>query len=128
MRIRHRSRGRITPRGPTPRRLAAARRALQRERDRLPLFADQVVAEQVSPDERIRRIDQEQLADEQSRRDLAARHWNWGREQLLVHSPAVRHATLDKWNVSSIPADAAYFADFVRRELRKRDTSPADVC
>ena len=93
MPIRHRDRHRLQPRGITPRRLAAARRALAKERGR--------------------------LAD-QGHRDLAARHWRFGRRQLANLSDAVRGEIIASWNASSIPPDAHYFADFVRRELWRR--------
>ena len=44
-------------RGITPRRLAAAKRALKRQRDKYPLFADQIAARQPTPEERIWEMD-----------------------------------------------------------------------
>ena len=120
MSIRHSVRHRPEPRGITPRRLAAAKRAHQREVDRLPLFADQVAAEQGTPEERIERFDQDQLEHNQGRRDLAAKHWRWGRRQLSFLSAEIRIDILELWNATSIPANAAYFADFVRHQLRDR--------
>jgi len=118
--MRHRLRGRVQPRGVTTRRLAAARRALTRERDRLALFAAEVAADQETPQQRIERSDLQLLAQDQAHRDLAAAHWRWGRRLLMRVAPAVRCEILERWNASWIPADAAYFADFVRRELTKR--------
>ena len=118
MPIRHAIRGQLTPRGVTPRRLAAANRALQRQRDRLPLFADQVAAEQGTPAERIEQFDRDQLEHDQARRDLASQHWRWGRSQLSQLTADVRTEILERWNNSSIPPTSAYFADFVRRQLR----------
>ena len=124
MPLRHGLRHRPEPRGVTPRRLSAAAAALAREQRRLPLFSDQVIAEQETPKERIARFDQQQLDSDQARRDLAARHWRWGRAQLLALSDETRVAIVAAWNASSIPPTAAYFADFVRRELRRRDLLP----
>lgn len=115
--MRHSIQPRPTTREITPRRLAAAERALRLERERLPLFADQVAAEQPSAEERIKRIDAEHAGYWQSHRDLAASHWRWGR-RILSEYPAYGADILAKWEVSSIPPTAAYFADFVRRELR----------
>lgn len=103
----------------TPRRLAAAERALRLEREWLPLFADQVAAEQPTAEERIKRIDAEHAEYWQSHRDVAASHWRWARGILSQH-PAYAADILAKWEVSSIPSAAAYFADFVRRELWAR--------
>ena len=120
MPIRHASHGHLTPRGITPRRLSAAKRALQRQRERLPLFADQVAAEQGTPEERIEHFDQRQLEREQGHRDLAARHWRWGRYQLSQLSAEIRLEIIERWNSSMIPPQSHYFADFVRRQLRDR--------
>ena len=62
-------------RGITSRRLAAARRALAKERQRLALFAEQVAAEQLSPEERITQADLDLLEYDQGHRELAAKHW-----------------------------------------------------
>lgn len=117
--MRHAIQGHCVPRGVTPRRLAAAERALQLERERLPLFADQVAAEQPTAEDRIHRIDAEHLGQLQSHRDLAAKHWRWGRAQLASH-PECAPDIAALWEKSSIPPTAAYFADFVRRKLRER--------
>lgn len=121
MPIRHTVRHRPEPRGITPRRLSAAKRALSRERDRLPLLAGQVAAEQPTPEDRIQHFDRQLLEHDQAHRDLAAKHWRWGRTQLSFLSAEIRVAILAAWNASSIPANAHYFADFVRTELRRRD-------
>ena len=69
MKLRRRIPDRIEPRGVTPRRLAAAERALTRERAKLALFAQQVLAEQESAEERIDRMDQSMIAYDQGHRD-----------------------------------------------------------
>ena len=121
MPIRHNVLYRPQPRGVTPRRLSAATRALRKERERMPLFANQVAAEQLSPEERIQHFDRQLLNQNQGHRDLAAKHWRWGRTQLSFLSVEIRVAILAAWNVSSIPSEAHYFADFIRRQLRDRD-------
>lgn len=118
--MRHRIRGRVQVRGLTPQRIAAARRAFRRERVRLALFAEQVADEQPSPEERVYAFDLQQLKTDQQHRDLAAKHWRWGRRQLARLNPATRTQVVQAWNDSWIPADAAYFADFVRRQLKLR--------
>ncbi len=96
MPIRHASIGHLTPRGITPRRLSAAKRALQKQRERLPLFADQVAAEQGTHEERTEHFDQRQLEREQGHRDLAARHWRWGRYQLSQLSAEIRLEIIER--------------------------------
>ena len=82
MKIRRRVPERLEPRGVTPRRLAAAERTLARERQRLALFARQVLAEQETAEERIRRHDADNLRHDQGLRDLTAKHWRDGRRML----------------------------------------------
>lgn len=117
--IRHSVRGRPALRGITPRRLAAAKRALARERDRYALFADEIAAEQPSPEERITAADLAVLDYDQGHRDLAAKHWRWGRKRLRRY-PEVTAEILAKWDPSWIPETGSYFADFVRREFLAR--------
>ena len=119
MKTRHRRRGRLRLRGITPRRLAAAKRALQRERDRHALFADQVASEQPTAEERITKSDLGVIEYDQGHRDLAATHWRWGRMQLR-NCPEIAEEILAKWNRSSIPDTGTYFADFVRCAIRAR--------
>lgn len=87
---------------------------------KLPLFATQVAAEQPTPEQRIEHFDARLLNADQGHRDLAARHWRIGRQQLALLSEAVRREIIASWNASSIPPDAHYFADFVRTQLRRR--------
>jgi hypothetical protein len=120
MKIRRGVLERIEPRGVTPRRLAAANRVLARERERLALFASQVLAEQETADNRIRRIDADNLRHGLAFRDLAAKHWREGRRMLKSLPPDLQAQLLEAWNQSSIPPHAAYFVDFVRTQLRRR--------
>ena len=89
MKIRRRSLERSEPRSITPRRLAAAERALARERQRLALFASQVLAEQETAADRIHRIDADNLRHDQAFRDLAAKHWREGSRMLRLLSPDI---------------------------------------
>lgn len=117
MPIRHTIRGHVTPPGIMPRRLQAGSRALQRERDQLALFADEVLSDRETLEERIHRFDMELVEHDKGRRDLAAARWRWGRARLAGLQQQMRRQFLSQWNASSIPADAHYFADFVRRAL-----------
>ena len=118
MHIRHVKRGRLQVRGVTNRRLAAAKRGLAREREKLALFRDEVAVMQPTPEERIEYYDLRQLKAEQSMRDLEAKHWRWGRRTLDAY-PECRDAILAAWCRSFCPADGTYFADFVRTRLRR---------
>ena len=115
---------RLEPRGVTPRRLAAAERTLDREREKLALFAQQVLAEQETAEQRIDRMDQAMIAYDQGHRDLAARHWRRGRRMLRSLPPDQQAALIGEWNRSSVPPDAAYFADFIRTRLRRLAMKP----
>ncbi len=119
MTIRHRVPPRLELRASTSRRVAAAERALRRERERYPLFAGQVAEEQGTAEERIARIDHSMIAYDESHRDLAARHWRLGLRLLASVNEEIRSLLIDRWNQSSVPADAAYFADFIRTRLRR---------
>lgn len=117
MPIRHSVRHRPEVRGITSRRVAAAQRALRKERNRYALFADQL--DQDTPQERIAKADRQLLSQEQGHRDLHAKHWRWGRTQLAQQTKEVRREILAAWNRSSIPPTASYFADFVRSRLAR---------
>jgi len=120
MSMRHSIRLPLCVRGPTVRRVVAARNALERERTRFALFASQVLDEQQTPEERILHHDERAIAQEQRHRELAARQWCRGRRLLMEAAPTVRREIIEAWNHSSIPAEAAYFADFIWRALRDR--------
>ena len=92
---------------------------LQRERERLPLFAGQVAAEQETPEARIARLDRDFVQYDARHRALAASQWRIGRRLLASVNEAFRAVLLRQWNVSSVPADAAYFADYIRTRLRR---------
>ena len=119
MRIRHTKRYRHTPRGVTSRRLAAAERALKREREALPLFAAQVAAQQPTAVKRIRDRDALGVRAEQGMRDLEAQHWRWARQQLTAASDEIREDIIATWNRSPTPPNGSYFASFVRTRLRR---------
>ena len=105
-------------RGVTPRRLAAAKRALRLERERMPILSNQIADEQPTPEQRIDHIDQQALQAFQSHRELTAKHWRSGRN-ALQENPEHAADILEQWNRSSIPPHAHYFADFVRGRLKQ---------
>ncbi len=98
----------------TPRRLAAAKRRLEREVDAMPLFADEVRASQPTPAQRIARMDADATKFFQAMRDHAARNWRRGRCALQQLPPQQRQAIIANWNASPLPATATYFVDYLR--------------
>jgi hypothetical protein len=118
MRIRHSK----TPRvrdvrtlGPTPRRLAAARKAIDRERGVGTLFVD---APAMTPEERIARFDAGQLESERELRDRRARLWRTARARLLALPADRRRLLLEWWNGTDCPGDPSYLLGYIDQEER----------
>ena len=126
--------------GPTPRRLAAARRRLRIEREKAPLFAAEIAAGQETPEERIARMDRRCEALFQALRQLAARQWCEGRRMLRELPPEIQEELLAYWNHdrTRMPRKAEYFCDMIRHwersleayrsreEIRRRTEGSAD--
>jgi len=99
----------------TRRRLAAARRTIQRERAKWGMFADQMTFE--TPEERIARIDAGVLAGVQLMRDNHAAMWRRGRRALFSLPPQRRRELLREWNGNHwLPGSPEYFLDFLHRK------------
>lgn len=118
--IRHgrRPRSLLNPRPVTPRRLSAAERALTRQRQRLPLFAEQLAAVQPRAEERIEAFEEAALESERRIRRFEAGCWRDGRRWLRNMPKPLRGRCLRRWNESSCPAEGAYFAAIIRDEAR----------
>jgi len=102
-------------RGATPRRIAAAKRALQRQREALPLFSQQIAESQPTPEERIRQMDDRlcrQIEEDRSRR---ADGWRQARTLLRSMSDRNKEALLDYWNRSHYPKDPSYLLGLIDR-------------
>ena len=106
-------------RGVTPRRLAAAKRTLKRQADALPLFSEQIRAEQPTPEERIRNFDDSHAEFAQRLRDHDAESWRKARAQLRSLPREEQEVVLTFWNKSSMPADAGYFATVMHNYLEQ---------
>jgi hypothetical protein len=104
---------RATARPLTERRLAAAARALRREQEDCPLFADDIADEQPTPEERVRVIDVQQVAHWQHIRDFNARTWRAARRILFSLPAEERDQLFAAWQSAPYPASASYFADFL---------------
>lgn len=98
----------------TNRRLAASKRALNNEADKLPLFADQIREQQPTPEERIALIDAGQQQIVAQWRDHHAKTWRKGRRMLRELPSCCQKDLLAKWDKSHMPADPAYFCEFIR--------------
>lgn len=115
--MRHSTVHKVGMRPVTGRRIAAAKRFLQKERDKAPLFAAEIEAEQPTPEERIQKHDAGFVAFWQEFRNHDARVWRKARA-LLRTLPADAQAEIHaRWQASSIPGNAAYFSDFLRTRL-----------
>ena len=93
----------------TERRRAAFARKQKAEREALPLFADQVAAEQIDVDEEMaaRRLqwERQQAIDRKRQADK----WREARRRLDDYQEPVRGALLAYWQGGKWPADPSYF-------------------
>jgi len=92
-------------------RLAAASRALKRERDRLSLFSAEVAAEQPTADKRISECEVASDAYWQRLRDYNAAVWRRARQ--VIASDSRGSDVLSEWQRSSVPGSAEYLADML---------------
>lgn len=98
----------------TPRRRAAVLRKQAAERAALPLFAEQIAAEQPAVDavmaDRHARWDARETAERQRRAAL----WCKGRARMHQYPAVVRARLLDYWNRHRwLPGDPVYFLDMM---------------
>lgn len=111
--VRHETMPRALSRPVTLRRVQAAVRALKREQEDCPLFADDIAAEQPTPEERVRLMDAEQVAYWQRIRDYNARTWRAARRILFSLPSEERDRLLAAWQAAPYPGGASSFADFL---------------
>lgn len=92
----------------TSRKRAAFERKKRIEREALPLFADQVAAEQISADEEMagRRVVWERHAV--TGRQQRAGEWRKARARVQAYPDAARRALLAYWQNCTWPADPSY--------------------
>lgn len=107
------------------RRLSAARRALKRERDKAPLFADAIAAEQPTPEERIKKFDdaaEVALKEEAERRK---KQWEALAKEIESLPPSERENFVSHWNSSAVPDNEAYLAGHLSKF--KREGLPTQI-
>ena len=104
---------RADPRPVTRQRLTAARKAIERERARWGMFADQMTFE--TPEERIARIDEGVLESIRYRRAQQAETWRRARRALFALPTQRRRELTREWNEHRwLPGDASYLLEFLR--------------
>lgn len=97
----------------TPRKRAALRRRQRLEREALPLFAEQIAAEQPEEDDVMRLRALRWAVSEQRTRDARAARWREARRRLAAMTVAERRVLTLGWNRAPYPADPVYLLDFL---------------
>lgn len=101
----------------TDRRIAAARRKLERQVEAMPLFADEVRASQPTPEQVVDNANaawQKHCANLRANlRRIEAEDWVRGRRRLRLLPAEQQTALLAEWNASRLPGRAVYFLDFL---------------
>jgi hypothetical protein len=95
----------------TPRKLAAARRAVQREKDRYPLFPE--LLKHQTAEDRLASIANEQEAWWQQMLDRHANMWRKARQSLNRLPPGPRAAIKRYWKICGCPGDPVYLLTLV---------------
>lgn len=95
----------------TPRRLAAARRAVKREQGSVPLFPE--LAKYKTVDDRVKELDQNHLAFALKFRARHAEQWREARRRMKQLNPGTRHALALCWNQGGQPKDPVYLLDLI---------------
>jgi len=105
--------------GITPRRLAAAKRALERERKQAGMFVEEL-GPRDTPEERIARHDAAFVADWQRRRDKQAKSWREARRWLYSLPEQQKRAILDVWQRGVYTATPQYLLSLIRSHVEER--------
>lgn len=97
------------------RRIAAARRAINRQQAQLALFADQV--RWPTPEERIEKHDTGFAMFSQDMRDKRARDWRYVRAFIRSIPQDVQRTILDEWSKSHCPGEPSYLWCKIRKHV-----------
>ena len=104
----------------TSRTRAAVALSQRRQRDRLPLLAELIAAEQPSIEAVIEERHQIWPKWQQEKRDDRASRWREARRQLAAYPLITRHAIRRLWNDAPYPGDPSYLGDFLLQIERGR--------
>jgi hypothetical protein len=102
----------------TPRKLAAARRAVQREKDRYPLFSE-LVKHQTAED-RLTSIAVEQETWWQEMRDRQAQRWRKARQALRDLPTGPRTAIKRYWEICGYPGNPVYLLTLIHEHRARK--------
>jgi hypothetical protein len=103
----------------TPRKRAAAQRAVQKEKDRYPLFPELV--RHHTADERLEAIGVHRDKWWRGMRDHQARQWRRARALLRSLPETVRVEVRTLWQKPIYPGDPVYFLELIRRYEKNRE-------
>ena len=110
----------------TVRRVKNAERAIQKEREEVPLFPELVRFK--NADERLNHLDEVQIAYWQKIRDCDARMWRKFRRRLYGLPETDCQKFLDYWNAHvMIPGEACYASDTLTNFFNREDWRQEDI-
>jgi hypothetical protein len=104
------------PKGATPRRLAAAKKAIQREKDKWELFPENQT--KVTPEERIARTDAGSIRVQKENRLKTARDWRIARASLRSLTEPLKGEVFRAWQTGMYPGTPAYLISLITGALR----------
>lgn len=110
---------RTEARGISPQRLAAARRAIEKDRENNALTPELVKPYNVDPETRIEHADARYCLVADALRTHYAKCWREGRRMLMDMTPEMRRDCLDLWNREMYPLTGTYFVEHCRRCLKR---------
>ncbi len=111
-------------RGITPRRLAAAKRTLKKQRDKYPLFREQIAAKQPTPEQRIWDMDSKFVNEWDALRLATCKQWLELRRIIRKEvCPELKDEFLSSWYNANHPADPYYALDFLLQLVRGNCTA-----
>lgn len=97
----------------TNRKLKAAERRLRLDREKFPLFAEEIGESQPSPEELLDARARSFVTHQQDNRDRAARNWWQARAELRAIPEPDRSAFIRYWNRSKCPGNATYLLTYM---------------
>lgn len=97
----------------TPRKRAGCLRSQKRERDKLPLLAELIRAQQPTVDEVMAQRAIDTVRWQQETRDRRAAKWREARRRLNTYGPNARAALLEYWQTCKWPGDPTYLLDML---------------